>query len=294
MKGSPEAQDPAVPKAEPADQSRPSPTGGHRGWNVRRSTGSAKRFHDVDPDPATGHEIWIHRLDRPAVIFGSTQVPGGLGDGQGAAEAHMADSPVEVCSRRSGGGLVIARPDDVWIDAIVPRRSPLHSDDVGLAFRWLGQIWLEALDPLITDAGLDSGDLRLAEPPPGRRASDRTFFCFADIGYGEVLHRDRKVVGISQRRTRNWTRLQSLLVTSWNPAEIDDLVDIALTVVGHPRPERADLGRPPLDAEGVAAGFEVGDAPLAIRPATIVQVLLGCLPVIEHGDRPDRSVNPLS
>lgn len=282
VKGSPEAQ-------EPAAELRPSSREHHKGWTVRSSSGSARRFHALDPDPTTGHEVWVHHLDRPAVVFGSTQVPGRFG-GDGAM-TDSTDTRIEVCTRRSGGGLVVVRPDDVWIDVVVPRRSALHSDDVGLAFRWFGQVWVEALRPIISDAGLDGPDLRLAEPPPARRASDRPFFCFADIGHGEVLHGDRKVVGISQRRTRTWTRLQSLLVVDWNPAEIDDLVGAAIDLAGVSGLQPADLGRPPHDAVDVKAGFRVEDQPLEIEAANIVQAVLRRLPVVDGGARPDRFVN---
>ena len=56
--------------------------------------------------------------------------------------------------------------------------------------------------------------------------------CFAGIGPGEVLDGDgRKWVGISQRRTRDWIRLQTMAHRRWSPA---DAVD---GLLGHEGPD---------------------------------------------------------
>ncbi len=260
------------------------PASFQRGWILRYSNGRAGPFHDRDPDPDTGHELWLHTLDRPAVIFGSTQLRSSLrlepddGDGDGASTSGA--SGVEVCRRRSGGGLVIVRPGDVWVDAVVPRHSPLHHDDIGRAFDWFGRVWLDALRAVLERAGVDGDRLHLAVPPPGRRGTARPFFCFADIGHGEVMYGDRKVVGISQRRTRNWTRLQSLLVTSWDPTANDGIVSEALIRLGRGDLDRKDLGGPPYDAAGVKAGF-TGDAMTStIDPDTVVGAVVERLPIL--------------
>ena len=98
--------------------------------------------------------------------------------------------------RRSGGGAVLVGPGQaVWIDVVVPAGDPLWADDVGRAGWWLGEVWAAAL----AAAGLPGGEVwRGAQV---RSAwSDRV--CFAGLGAGEVTVGGRKVVGISQRRTR--------------------------------------------------------------------------------------------
>ncbi len=248
----------------------------HRGWTVRISAGSACRFHDLDPEADTGHEIWIRRVQRPAVVFGSTQRPSGFTAGEAVTSSGTEIAPVEICRRRSGGGLVVVRPGDVWIDAIVPARSPLHTDDVGRAFAWFGDVWLRAIATLLADSTPLAVPLRLAEPSTGRRATNRPFFCFADVGHGEVLYGDRKIVGLSQRRTRTWTRLQSLFVPSWSPAEVNSLVSAAATHVGPL--DLSDLGAPPFDAADVRAGFPADVAAPATSPDTVVDLVLHNLP----------------
>ena len=47
--------------------------------------------------------------------------------------------------------------------------------------------------------------------------------CFAGIGPGEVLDADdRKWVGVSQRRTRDWIRLQAMVHRRWDAAAAID------------------------------------------------------------------------
>lgn len=266
----------------------------HRGWTTRRSAGSAQRFHDLDPAADSDHEIWIHQVDHPTVVFGSTQLRSASMIGNTPVAAVAPENgfdcdTVEVCRRRSGGGLVVLRPGDVWIDAVVPHGSPLHSDDVGRAFHWLGRAWLDALRELLPRNEGAHQSLRLAEPPAGRRVAERPFFCFADVGHGEVLSGDHKVVGISQRRTRSWTRLQTLMVPTWPVTDVDRLVACALARVEGAGTDRRDMGAPPYEAAAVKAGF----APDRPTPDTsmneVVEALLNHLPAVEPtrpaGDR---------
>ena len=248
-----------------------------RGWTVRTSRGSAQGFHDLDPDPDTDtdHQIWIHSVVRTAVVFGSTQWRLVT-----RARRPGADPGIELCGRRSGGGLVVVQPDHVWIDAIVPAHSPLHTDDVGRAFGWLGRLWLDTLTSHLAPGSGGHGQLRLAEPSPGRRAADRPFFCFADLGHGEVLAGGNKVVGISQRRTRHWTRLQSLFVGSWIPADIDRAVHVAMGAVLDDGHGRHVLGAPPHRAAEVRAGFPDDHQLARVPAATVTADLLGRLPAV--------------
>jgi len=115
---------------------------------------------------------------------------------------------IEVCQRRSGGGLVYVDPEtSLWIDVVVPRGHELWSDDIGLAFGWVGQTWAAAL----TATGLPGPTRvhtgKLMHPDWGR------VICFAGLGPGEVVVGGRKVVGLSQRRTRDMARFQGLAVT---------------------------------------------------------------------------------
>lgn len=171
-------------------------------WSIQHTVGSAGAFHDRPPPVPLRPTVWIHHVDRPALVLGSTQrAP--LLDNDSAERAG-----IEVCQRRSGGGLVYVDPENsLWIDVIVPRGHPLWSDDVGLAFDWVGQTWAEALTAAEIGGPTRVHRGRLMHPDWGR------VICFAGLGPGEVVVGGRKVVGLSQRRTREAARFQGLAVT---------------------------------------------------------------------------------
>ncbi len=194
-------------------------------WRVVRDEGPAAEFHQREPDTEPGHQLWVRRLPGPALILGSTQP-----DELVRADRAAADG-IEVCGRRSGGGLVHVDPaTDCWIDAIVPADSPLWHRDVGLAFHWLGQVWADVLDERLGPAG----PALVHRAPPRSGRSGRALWCFADRGHGEVTVGASKVVGLSQRRTRTWVRLQSLVLGAWPGRRLLPYLDldVAASLVG--------------------------------------------------------------
>jgi lipoate-protein ligase A len=165
-------------------------------WSVERLTGSATELHSRDlPDPLE-RAAWVLEATAPALVLGSAQ--------------PWVDVPdLEVCRRRSGGGAVLVRPGEVlWIDVLLPRGDPLWDDDVGRAAHWLGDAWRDALsEGAVHERGLV-------------RTSWSEQICFAGIGPGEVLIGGRKVVGVSQRRTRAGARFQCVVLRTWDPGEL--------------------------------------------------------------------------
>jgi lipoate---protein ligase len=205
------------------------------GWDVRRLRGPAAELHAREVPDAPGRTVWLLEAERPALVLGSTQSPV-LVD---AAEA--VDAGVDLARRRSGGGVVLVVPETtVWADVIVPAGDPLWDDDVGRAALWLGRAWQAALASLgVVPTEVHEG--ALACGPLGR------LVCFATVGAGEVTTPDRrKLVGISQRRTRSAARFQCAAYTRWEPDRLvrllgldgDDrrAVEQAADGVGH-RPE---------------------------------------------------------
>lgn len=139
----------------------------------------------------------------PALVLGSTQP---------AVEAPGLD----VVRRRSGGGAVLLDPAAVvWVDVVVPAGDPLWSEDVGRAFLWLGDVWV---------AAVGGGAVRHDGPLCRTPFSDRV--CFAGLGPGEVTVGGRKVVGIAQRRTRDWALFQCAALLSWDYAVIARLMGV--------------------------------------------------------------------
>jgi hypothetical protein len=143
----------------------------------------------------------------------------------------------------------------VWVDVVIPAEDPLWQADVGRAFWWLGSAWVLALtDTRIPRARMWQGGV--VRSHWSRRV------CFAGVATGEVMAGGRKVVGMSQRRTRRGALFQCAVPVVWDPAPLLDL--LALTP-----PER-------WAGEADLAGAAVGIG--AAAAARLVPALIDRLP----------------
>lgn len=177
--------------------------------------GDIDAFHarPIPPDLAEA-ETWSFEPDGRALVLGSAQ------QHSAADLAATTAAGVAVVRRRSGGGAVFVDPArSVWVDVVLPPHDRRWSNDVREATYWLGGAWQRALGGLGMETRLYRGGLE--QTPWGRQV------CFAALGPGEVLVGDRKVVGISQRRTRDGARFQCIAYDRWDPADVLDLLDLA-------------------------------------------------------------------
>ena len=127
---------------------------------------------------------------------------------------------VEIVKRRSGGGAVFLRAGEVvWADVWLPAGDPLWEADVGRAFYWLGEAWAAALGTVgVQGAAVHEG--AMVRSP----WSDKV--CFAGLGPGEVSTGGAKVVGLSQRRTKEGALFQCACLLAWDPAPLVDLLGL--------------------------------------------------------------------
>jgi len=211
-------------------------------WPVEHHRGSAADFHARTIPDAPGTALWWFEVERPAVVLGSTQRDEVID----AAAARR--TGVEVAKRRSGGGAVLLEPGGaIWIDVILPAGDARWEHDVGRSFAWLGEAWVRVLREMgLADAEVHAGPL-LRRP-----WSD--LVCFAGLGPGEVTVGDRKVVGISQRRTRAGARFQCALLQRWDPALLLEVLDLSTDDRAHAARDLADAG---LGIGGVDPGHVV-------------------------------------
>jgi lipoate-protein ligase A len=167
---------------------------------VERVRGSAVDFHQR-PLPADGDvHLWHLEVDRPAIALGSRQ-DAGLLDASAIAAGGF-----EVVRRRSGGGVVLLVPGEVlWVDVIVPVALVRQGRDLRASMVWMGELWAAALH----DVGTTSA------PTVHRDAMACTAWsslvCFAGVGPGELVVDGRKLLGLSQRRTRDAARFQGAI-----------------------------------------------------------------------------------
>ena len=187
------------------------PTLHNSSWKLYTEHVSAGEQHGRDL--VAERAVWDVRITQKAMVLGSRQDESLLN-----GELCSRDG-IEVVRRRSGGGIVFLAPGEhVWLDVVVPRGDVLWSDDVAQASWWLGDVWVQALNALgVSNVSVHHESL----------SSDAwgDLLCFAGVGPGEVVQRDdeslSKLVGISQRRTRDYARFQCTMYTKWNPHDVE-------------------------------------------------------------------------
>jgi len=178
-------------------------------WDVDVVRGSARAFHARPVPDGVRPSLWWFEVDRPALVLGSTQ------------QLHHIDlaacerEGVEVVRRNSGGGAVLLVPEDViWFDVIIPRGHARWNEDISRAAWWVG----DAVCAAIGDPALE------VHRGPMVRTPWSEVVCFAGLGPGEVVRGNRKVLGLSQRRTRSWIRYQCAIYRRWDAARLVGLL----------------------------------------------------------------------
>jgi lipoate---protein ligase len=173
-------------------------------WAIERKRGSAQILHDL-PVPTTAEPaVWIAELTDACVVLGSAQ------SDELVDRDRLDELGLGLARRRSGGGAVLVQPGHLlWVDVLVPAGDAVWHADVGRAFHWLGEVWEATVETLGGSGWIHRG--------PYERSAIGDLVCFAGRGPGEVFVGDSKVVGLSQRRTRDAARFQCALVLEWAP-----------------------------------------------------------------------------
>ncbi len=212
-------------------------------YQLVRAHGGAAEFHGRAIPSPPAREVWQHELVAPALVLGSAQR-----DEVVDRDACRRRS-IEVVRRRSGGGAVLLVPAEVtWVDVVVPRGAPGWSDDVHATMTWLGEHLATAVHEAAAGE-IAAGRLTVHRGRPITTAWSSTI-CFDGTGAGEVLLDGRKLVGISQRRTREAARLQCAWHAEHRPADLLGLL-------------RLDDGPDPADLAPVAT------LPAALSPRIV-------------------------
>ncbi len=143
-----------------------------------------------------------------------------LGGSQSVDVLRSASLPsVSLRRRRGGGGLVLLRPSDVWVDWWIPTDDPRWARDVHVSSARAGAWWATTLRGVVEgDVSVHVGSL---SGEPAYR-----LVCFAGLGPGEVLVDGRKAVGLTQWRVREGVFVSTVLPSQ----QTRDVLDY-LTVV---------------------------------------------------------------
>jgi lipoate---protein ligase len=195
-------------------------------WQVLHESGPAEvLFAESSAMGFTNRTVRVLTVSAPTVVLGSSQALD-LVD-----HAYCSAKGIDVIKRRSGGGAVWLDHEMVWVDLFIPVDDRLWSNDVGQAMWWVGEMWERAL----IHSGIDGQVYR----GPLIKTPWSSLVCFAGLGPGEVTVDGKKVVGISQRRTRTGALFQCGMLRSWLPSQllraltISDRVNGELDACGH-------------------------------------------------------------
>ena len=184
-------------------------------WTVERMVADPLDTFSYDPFEGFGERsdgggsrlVRVRTVTRPAIVLGAAQRNEAID--HEAAEANG----IAVVRRRSGGGAVWLDASSVsWIDVLIGVGDPLWKADVGEAFWWLGDLWVNSLRAY--DRSLDVAAYR----GPLRTNEWSKLICYAGLGPGEVTLGGVKVVGVSQKRTREAALFQCGLLHGWDPS----------------------------------------------------------------------------
>ena len=188
------------------------------GWRVETvRVGIGER---LSARPVGERSVVVLDVARPTLVLGSSQKDDVVD------WDRVRQRGVDVVHRRSGGAAVLVEPGAaVWIDVTIPAGDPLWDNDVGRAFHWLGAAWADVLTTAGVAARWHTGGM-LSTPWSSS-------VCFAGLGPGEVTVDGRKVVGLSQRRTREAALFQCCAALRWEPDHLLDL--LALDPATHTR-----------------------------------------------------------
>jgi len=141
--------------------------------------------------------IGVLRVDEPLVVLGSTQHVEDLD------HRRLEDDGIAVRRRRGGGGAVLLRPEDCWIELWLPASTDGERHDVRATAYRVGEWWGVALGGLGLDGSVHRGAVL--------RAAQGAVACFAGLGPGELTVGGRKLVGLSQWRSREGALVSSVL-----------------------------------------------------------------------------------
>jgi lipoate---protein ligase len=152
-----------------------------------------------------------------------------IGNGQKPRIANFDvcdDRDIAIYRRTSGGTAVLVNADLLSLDVALSDNHPLATSDVVDAYRWMGELWQQALVALgaVKARALPVEEARkqpkLAHDDPLRLA------CYGTLSPWEVVVGKRKLVGLCQVRRRPGALYQVGIYRHFVPRALGELLDL--------------------------------------------------------------------
>lgn len=157
-----------------------------------------------------------------ALFLGASQAPSALD------LAACRAAGIAVLKRAAGGTAVLADDGMLGLDVALPLGHPLLLGDLTQSYRWLGEVWSEALRSAGIPAEVVSVEAaRASARDPGETASLARLACFGALSSYEVTWRGRKLVGLAQVRRRYGALFQTAILLQWRPQHLAALLRVA-------------------------------------------------------------------
>jgi len=117
---------------------------------------------------------------------------------------------MDLCTRATGGGAVLAGRWLLDTSVILPPGHPLVLPHIAESFRWFGQVHAEWLNGFGINA-------KCVAPEQEHFDRSLAWACFGNLSHWEVEADGGKIVGLSQARTRNDVLLSSAVLVGPPP-----------------------------------------------------------------------------
>jgi lipoate-protein ligase A len=185
--------------------------------------------------------------ERPPLLYWQIAEPAALvlGIGESFSDLNIPACQQEdllIYRRAAGGTAVLAGPDLLSLDVILPPGHPLAGRDIVEAYRWFGELWAATLQELglpartVPPAEAHAPRTRSALAQAGRLEHLLRQSCYGAISPYEVIVNGRKLVGLDQVRRKVGFLFQGGLLLRWEPAHLAAL----LTAMPEERPSLAE------------------------------------------------------
>ncbi len=152
-----------------------------------------------------------------------------LGNGQKPALANLAtcrEQGVRVYRRTSGGAAVLVTSDLLSLDIVLPETHPLATTDVVEAYRWIGELWQDALQRLGVAKALTLPTEAVRAMAPLPKDDVLRLACYGTLSPWEVVVGKRKLVGLCQVRRRAGALYQTGVHLRFDPKALGQLLDL--------------------------------------------------------------------